>query len=92
MRKKTSLFLCLSLALLGMSWPAPAEPGLPKVEAPGLPQPRYQQRWFYAMHNLLVDQNVDDLIALIRRAGKAGYNGLVLADYKFNILGRMPER
>ncbi|HEY7424174.1 MAG TPA: hypothetical protein VH682_08055 [Gemmataceae bacterium] len=52
--------------------------------------PRYTQRWFYAMHNLLVDKNVDQLIALIERAGKCGYNGVVLADYKFNILDRMP--
>src|SRR5438128_2297821 len=56
------------------------------------PKPRYEQRWFYAMHNELVDKNVDDLIALIKRAGKAGYNGVVIADFKFNILDRMPER
>src|SRR5437660_7426789 len=54
------------------------------------PSPRYSQRWVYASHNLLVKKNVDDLIALIARAGKSGYNGLVLADYKFNILDRMP--
>jgi hypothetical protein len=53
------------------------------------PAPRYEQRWFYAMHNLLVDKSVDDLIALIDRAGKSGYNGVVIADYKFNILERM---
>src|SRR5262245_45059725 len=53
------------------------------------PAPRYEQRWFYAMHNLLVDKNVDDLIALIDRAGKSGYNGVVIADYKFNILDRV---
>jgi hypothetical protein len=54
--------------------------------------PRYDQRWFYASNNLLVDKNADDLVALIRRAGKSGYNGVVLTDYKFNILGRMPDR
>jgi hypothetical protein len=52
--------------------------------------PRFQQRWFYASHNLLVDKNADTLIGLIERAGKSGYNGVVLADYKFNILGKMP--
>jgi hypothetical protein len=26
-------------------------------------EPRYQQRWFYASHNLLVEKNVDDLIS-----------------------------
>jgi hypothetical protein len=56
------------------------------------PKPRFEHRWFYAAYNLLVDKNADELIALIERAGKAGYNGLVLADYKFNVLGRMPER
>jgi hypothetical protein len=54
--------------------------------------PRYDQRWFYASNNLLVDKSADDLVALIRRAGKSGYNGVVLTDYKFNILGRMPDR
>ena len=56
------------------------------------PKPLYEQRWFYAMHNLLVDKNVDALIALIERAGKCGYNGVVLADYKFNILDIMPSK
>jgi hypothetical protein len=54
--------------------------------------PRYADRWFYASHNLLVDKNVDALVALIERAGKSGYNGVVLADYKFNILGLMPPQ
>ena len=36
--------------------------------------------------------NVDDALALIARASKAGYNGVVLADYKFNILERMPPK
>jgi hypothetical protein len=52
--------------------------------------PRYERRWFYAMYNLQVDKNADELIALIGRARKAGYNGVVLADYKLNILDRVP--
>jgi hypothetical protein len=55
-------------------------------------EPRYADRWFYASFNLLVDKSADDLIALIKRAGKSGYNGMLLADYKFNILERMPDR
>ena len=55
-------------------------------------KPRYEQRWFYASHNLLVDKSADDVIALIERAGKAGYNGVVLADFKFNILEKMSPR
>jgi hypothetical protein len=54
------------------------------------PGPRFDRRWFYAASNLLVAKNVDELIALIERAGKAGYNGMLLADYKLNILDRMP--
>src|SRR5689334_19125778 len=53
-------------------------------------QPRFARRWFYASFNLATDKNADELVALIRRAAKAGYNGLVLADYKFNKLGEMP--
>lgn len=55
-------------------------------------EPRYADRWVYCQHNLLVDKNVDDLIGLLDRSAKAGYTGLVLADYKFNILDRMPDR
>jgi hypothetical protein len=54
-------------------------------------EPQYQQRWFYACHNLLVDKSVDEVVRLIERAGRSGYNGVVLADYKFNILDRMPR-
>jgi hypothetical protein len=76
MRLKPLLFV--PLALLALAGPGRAD------------EPRYRQRWFYAAHNLLVDKNVDDLVSLIDRAGKSGYNGVLLADYKFNILDRMP--
>jgi hypothetical protein len=76
MRLKALPFV--SLALLALAAPGRAE------------EPRYQQRWFYAAHNLLVDKNVDDLVSLLEPAGKSGYNGMMLADYKFNILERMP--
>lgn len=52
---------------------------------------RYERRWFYAMSNLQVKENADELIGLIERAAKAGYNGVVLADYKLNVLDRVPE-
>jgi hypothetical protein len=52
--------------------------------------PRFDRRWFYAPQNLLVDKSVDEVVTLIDRAARAGYNGVVLADYKFNILDRMP--
>jgi hypothetical protein len=81
-RIRTAAGLALLALLTAVPSPAADEPA----------KPRYSQRWVYAMHNLLVDKNVDDLVALIDRAGKAGYNGLVLADYKFNILERMPPK
>src|SRR5205085_10169775 len=39
---------------------------------------------------LQVERSTDELAALIERAGKAGYNGVVVADYKLNILDRVP--
>lgn len=53
--------------------------------------PNYQRRWFYAAMNLQVKEQADRLIDLIGRAKAAGYNGVVLADYKFNILDRVPD-
>lgn len=53
--------------------------------------PTYDLRWVYCMHNLQVKENADALVRIIERAGKAGYNGVVLADYKVNILDRVPE-
>jgi hypothetical protein len=53
--------------------------------------PRYRFRWVYVATNLLVDKNADQLISLIGRAEKAGYNGILLDDYKFNKLGEMPR-
>jgi hypothetical protein len=52
---------------------------------------RYERRWFYASHNLQVAENADRLVGLIERASKAGYNGVVLADYKLSILDRVPD-
>ena len=45
------------------------------------PAPRYADRWVYCMFNLQVDKSADELIAVIDRAAKAGYTGVVLADY-----------
>jgi hypothetical protein len=81
MIKRTTILL-LSAACLAV--PSPA---LCADES----RPRYEQRWVYVAQNLLVDKNVDYVVALIERAGKSGYNGIVLADYKLNILDRMPR-
>jgi hypothetical protein len=52
---------------------------------------RYTDRWVYAAFNLQVEKNADELIALMKRAARSGYTGVVLADYKFQILDRVPE-
>ncbi len=55
------------------------------------PAGKYEKRWVYSMYNLQVSESADEVIRLIDRAAKAGYNGLVLADYKFNVLERVPD-
>jgi hypothetical protein len=52
---------------------------------------RYDRRWVWVMSNMLVEKEADRVVALIERAGKAGYNGVVISDYKFNFLDRMPR-
>lgn len=51
-----------------------------------------QHRWVYLVTNLLVDKNVDEGIAIMKRAAKAGYNGVVVTDSKFMRWGTLPDR
>src|SRR5438876_7399623 len=60
--------------------------GRSTIEQSGL---RY--RWVYISQNLAVDSNVQTVTGLMRRAKAAGYNGVVLADYKFQILDQMGD-
>lgn len=55
------------------------------------PGPRFDRRWVWVMANLLVDKEADRVVALVERAGRDGYNGLVISDYKLNFLERMPK-
>src|SRR5207342_1582875 len=71
-------------ALLTACWLLSAAPAVAQ-------QPVYEDRWFYASHNLQVEKTADELVKLIERAAKAGYNGVVLADYKLNVLDRVPK-
>ena len=48
-------------------------------------------RWVYLQQNLQVTENLPKIEAVLRRAAEAGYNGVVLADYKLNILDRVPD-
>lgn len=52
---------------------------------------RYDRRLVYTQMNLQVAESADALIELIGRAQRAGYTGVVLADYKLNILDRVPQ-
>lgn len=49
------------------------------------------RRWVYLQMNLQVADNVPTARDIMERAAKAGYNGIVLADYKLNILDRVPQ-
>jgi len=50
------------------------------------------EKWLYHATNLLVDQNIDALETLWRRAATAGYTHVLLADSKFSRLGEMDAR
>ena len=63
--------------------------GGPSSAGARFPRP-YGERWVYGSFNLQVEKSVDDLIALIGRASRAGYTGILLADYKFQVLYRVP--
>jgi hypothetical protein len=52
---------------------------------------KLDQRWLYLQKNLQVPENVPEVEALLKRAVQSGYNGVVLADYKLNILDRVPD-
>lgn len=48
--------------------------------------------WFYYPTNLLVNENVDRLEHVFRRAARAGYTHVHITDSKFCRLGEMPQR
>jgi hypothetical protein len=52
-------------------------------------QPKYERRWLWVMSNLMVNAEADRVVGLIERGAKDGYNGLVLADYKMNLLDQV---
>lgn len=67
---------------LSLSGPASAEPAAAALA----------HRWVYLATNLLVDKNVDENVALLERAAKAGYNGVVITDSKFMRWDQLPEK
>ena len=50
------------------------------------PAEQFPVRWFYMQTNLAVVANVDNVISVMERAKKVGYNGMVITDSKFSIL------
>lgn len=50
-----------------------------------------EHRWLYLQQNLQVTENLPKIEAILRRAAKSGYNAVVLADYKLNVLNRVPD-
>src|SRR5947209_4862063 len=54
-------------------------------------KPVLQWRWVYCSQNLQVNARADELVRIIERAGRAGYNGVVFADYKLNILDSVTD-
>lgn len=49
------------------------------------------RRWVYVQTNLQVTDHADRLEKLLLRARAAGYNGVLLADYKLNVLDRVSD-
>jgi hypothetical protein len=47
--------------------------------------------WVYSTTNFQVDKSVDDLITLMERSKKAGYNGILINDYKFGKIDDRPK-
>jgi len=48
--------------------------------------------WVYTTCNFQVDKSADDLLALMERAKKAGYNGVQVNDFKFGQIDGRPQR
>ncbi len=49
-------------------------------------------RWVYLSVNLQGEREPDHALSILRRAKAAGYNGILLADYKFHVLDRVVDR
>ncbi len=80
------LLACPALAAAVLASSALAQqPAAARAQTP------LKHKWFYSQHNLLVSANITALQGLMQRAHAAGYNGVVLADYKLQILDQVPS-
>lgn len=76
MRRLAVLMLvCLGVSAVDEQW---------SFAADDLPR-----RWVYVKTNLQVTEYADQLADVLRRSKAAGYNGVLLADYKLNVLDRV---
>ncbi len=58
----------------------------------GQENPRIRKLWFYLSMNFLVKEKLEASLALLERAEKAGYTGVVVADSKFARWDVLPPR
>jgi hypothetical protein len=79
------------IALLSAVAVAPVLDRSARAAQPTSARSSYGERWLYCSFNLQVDRSVDDLLALFVRAKRSGYTGILLADYKFQVLYRVPD-
>lgn len=85
--KIRSLFLALAASALLVApirVQAQTAAGNPTAAPNGL-----NRRWVFLSYNLLVDNNLQSAQKVMRDAAALGYNGVVLDDYKLNLLDRM---
>ena len=64
------------------AWAQDRPPAAPKLE-PG-------QRWVFTFANFAKDENVQKTIDLVKMSRKAGYNGIIVCDSKFDKLQLQP--
>ena len=75
------------VAILGTA--ALAQQGQPETAKPKLLEPG--QKWIHWMGNLSNDKGRTELIELMKRGKKAGYNGVQVNDSKFQKFQTQPE-
>jgi hypothetical protein len=75
---RMTLCAIVCVAVLAGAVPAPG----PLVTRGGAQERNREKRWVYVSTNLYLDENVQKLDSLFRRAKAAGYNGVLLSDMK----------
>jgi hypothetical protein len=48
----------------------------------------FRNRWMYMQRNLAKEEDINRCIEIMRRGKNAGYNGMILADFKFGALSQ----